>query len=203
MKRIHYSSGLTITIFILLHLFNHIYSLFGVEEHIQIMNKFRLVYRNGLAETILLAAVFVQVISGLKLFLKKRKTTSGFFENLQLWSGFYLAIFFVFHLGAVFTGRLILNLDTNIYFGVAGLNTFPLNLFFIPYYSLAIISFFGHISAVHSKKMKNNVFGIKPQRQSYTILTIGIALTLLILYGLTNSFEGIIIPNEYNIMVGK
>ena len=96
-----------------------------------------------------------------------------------------------------------MNLDTNFYFGVAGLNTFPLNLFFMPYYGLAIISFFGHISAVHSKKMKSKIFGIGSVKQSYGILIIGIISTLIILYGLTNGFNGVEIPKEYDIMIGK
>lgn len=202
-KRIHYISGITITIFIILHLSNHLYSLFGVDRHIEVMDTLRIFYRNVIAEIILICAVLIQIISGIKLFFKKRKEVSSFFEKLQLWSGFYLAVFFVFHLAAVFIGRLILNLDTNIYFGVAGLNTFPFSLFFIPYYGLAIISFFGHISSLHSLKMKNNVIGINPNQQAYTILFIGVLLTLIVLYGLTNGFNGIETPKEYQIMIGK
>ena len=203
MKRIHYFSGITITIFICVHLFNHFYSLFGVGAHIQMMNDLRVVYRNVIAETILLFAVVIQIYSGIKLILKKRKADANFFDKLQIWTGLYLAVFLLIHISVVFFGRLILNLDTNFYFGVAGLNTFPLNLFFIPYYGLAIISFFGHISAVHSKKMKNKVLGIEPIIQSYIILIIGILLTLVILYGLTNGFKGVEIPKEYDIIIGK
>ena len=202
-KKLHYFSGITISIFAGLHLINHFYSIFGAEAHIELMNNFRVVYRNIIAETILFFAVGIQIVSGIKLFLKKRKTVSDFFEKLQIWTGIYLAVFFIIHLSAVLSGRLILNLDTNFYFGVAGLNTFPLNLFFIPYYGLAIISFFGHISAVHSKKMKNKILGIEPTKQSYIILIIGIILTLVILYGLTNGFNGVEIPKEYDIMIGK
>lgn len=202
-RRIHFISGLTITIFIVFHLLNHTYSLFGVEEHIELMEKFRVVYRNAFTETILLLSVLVQIITGLKLFLKKRKFTNGFWGKLQLWGGLYLAIFFIFHLAAVFLGRLILELDTNIYFGVAGLNTFPFNLFFVPYYGLAIISFFGHIAAIHAQKFKNAIFGIKPLQQSFVILAFGVLLSLTILYGLTNGFNGIEIPSEYDIMIGK
>ncbi|EPR68631.1 hypothetical protein ADICYQ_2328 [Cyclobacterium qasimii M12-11B] len=122
------------------------------------MNDLRIIYRNVIAETILLVTVATQIVSGIKLFLKKRKTKYDLFEKLQIWTGLYLAIFLVFHLSAVLFGRLVLELDTNFYFGVTGLNTFPLNLFFIPYYGLAIISFFGHISAVHSKKLKKNIW---------------------------------------------
>tara|TARA_R110000796_G_scaffold252637_1_gene389664 strand:- start:103891 stop:104505 length:615 start_codon:yes stop_codon:yes gene_type:complete len=202
-RRVHFISGLTITIFIVFHLINHVYSLFGVERHIELMNQFRLVYRNALAETILLLSVLVQIVSGIKLFNRSRKVVHGFWKKLQLWSGLYLAIFFVFHLGAVFLGRLVLNLDTNIFFGVAGLNTFPFNLFFIPYYGLAIVSFFGHIAAIHVQKSKRPIFGITPNKQSSLILVFGILLTITILFGLTGRFQGIEIPSEYDVMLGK
>ncbi|HNP17131.1 MAG TPA: hypothetical protein PKL31_01750 [Fulvivirga sp.] len=201
-KKLHYFSGITITVFIVFHLFNHLYGLLGPTAHIEMMQNLRTVYRNVIAESILLLAVAAQVTTGIKLFIIKRKSATGFFDKLQIWTGLYLAFFLVMHLGAVFSGRFLLNLDTNFYFGVAGLNIFPLNLFFIPYYSLAIISFFGHLSVVHSKKAKNDLFGLKPEKQSYGILIIGILLTLVILYGLTNGFMGVEIPNEYNLGVG-
>ena len=202
-KKIHYISGLTITIFVGMHLFNHCFSILGADKHIEIMTTLRHFYRNIFVETILLLAVVAQIYSGLKLFRTKRKLAKTFFEKLQIWTGLYLAIFFVIHLSAVLTGRLFLHLDTNFYFGVAGLNNFPTNLFFIPYYALAIISFFGHISAIHSKKMQQNVFGLTPNGQSKFILTFGICLTFIIFYGLTNHFQGVQIPTEYNVLIGK
>ena len=203
MKRVHYFSGIIISIFIGFHLLNHFYSILGIRAHIQLMNDFRIVYRNVLIETILLIAVAIQIITGTKLFLKKRKTADSFFEKLQIWTGFYLAFFLIFHVSVVFIGRYYLKLDTNFYFGVAGLNTFPYSLFFIPYYGLAIVSFSGHISAVHSKKMKRNLFEIEPAKQSFVILFIGIILTVAIFYGLTNGFSGIEIPKEYGVLIGK
>jgi hypothetical protein len=151
-KKLHYISGLTIAIFVGLHLFNHLCSILGANKHIEIMNLLRVFYRNIFVESILLIAVLVQIISGLKLFWANRKTTISNFEKLHIYSGLYLAIFFIIHLSAVLGGRLVLHLDTNFYFGVAGLNTFPFNLFFIPYYGLAIFALFGHIAAIHNKK---------------------------------------------------
>jgi hypothetical protein len=101
------------------------------------------------------------------------------------------------------TGRLILKLDTNFYFGVAGLNTFPFNLFFIPYYGLAIFSFFGHIAAIHRKKMKISILGVSPIYQSKIILITSFLLIILIFYGLTNHFRGMAIPKEYKVLVGS
>jgi hypothetical protein len=202
-KKIHYISGLTITIFISLHIFNHFCSIWGADKHIEIMNILRLFYRNIFIETILLFAVLVQIISGLKLFKIKRKVASTNFEKLHIWTGLYLAIFFVIHLSAVLGGRYILQLDTNFYFGVAGLNSFPFNLFFVPYYGLAIISFFGHLAAVHNKKMKSNIFNLTPKQQAKAIFVFGLILTIFIFYGLTNHFQGVQIPKEYNILIGK
>jgi hypothetical protein len=202
-KRLHYISGITISVFILLHLFNHFCSIFGADKHIEVMNILRLFYRNVLVETILLAAVFIQIISGLKLFSQKRKKAMSGFDKLHIYSGLYLAFFLVIHVGVIFIGRFYLHLNTNFYFGAAGLNTFPYSLFFIPYYALAIISVFGHIASVHKNKMNRNLLGLTPVSQAKFILLFGAFLTVMILYGLTNHFKGVTIPHEYNILIGK
>jgi len=98
---------------------------------------------------------------------------------------------------------LFLGLDTNFYFGVAGINTFPFSLFFVPYYGLAILSFFAHIASIHAHKMKKNIFGFLPYQQSNVILIFGVIITLVIFYGLTNHFNGVEIPKEFNILIGK
>ncbi len=202
-KFIHYFSGIVIAIFVAFHLLNHAVSVFGAEQHIAVMKLLRVVYRNVFIETLLLAAVLVQIITGLWLFSKGRKWASTFFEKLQMWSGLYLAIFFLIHLSAVLGGRWVLHLDTNYYFGVAGLNTFPFNLFFIPYYGLAVLSFFGHIAAIHQRKMKPSVLGLSPTAQSKFMLGFGLLFTLFLFYGLTNHFHGVEIPAAYGVLVGK
>ncbi len=93
-KRIHYLSGIILSVFIAMHLLNHLYSIFGVEKHISLMNNLRFIYRNTFVETILLAAVVTQMITGVTLFLKRKATVNTFFEKLQIWSGLYLSAFF-------------------------------------------------------------------------------------------------------------
>ena len=178
-------------------------SLGGAEVHIEVMNKFRLVYRNLIVETILLFLVLVQIISGIKLFFSKRQLSKSIYEILQIWSGLYMAFFLIIHVSAVLGGRYILKLDTNFHFGVAGLNTFPLNLFFIPYYGLAILSFFGHVASIHYQKMEYEFLGLPVKHQSQLILIIGIVVAMIILYGSTNGFTGVEIPEEYNVLIGK
>ncbi|MCB1201925.1 MAG: hypothetical protein KDK41_14850 [Leptospiraceae bacterium] len=133
----------------------------------------------------------------------KRKIVSTVFDKLQIWSGLYLAIFFLIHLSAVLAGRIILKLDTNFYFGVAGLNAFPFNLFFIPYYTLAILSFFAHIAALHNRKMSLKILGLTPQMQSIVIFLFGFLFSIFILFGLTNEFTGVQIPAEYKVLIGN
>ena len=170
MRRIHRLSGILISSFILLHLLNHLTSLLGPDNHISMMLKLRPFYRNSIAEVLLISSVLFQVYSGIIFFKRRRKTAARFFEKLQIWSGLYMAIFFGVHLSAIFFGRLILDLDTNLYFGSAGLNSFPVNLFFIPYYSLAIISFCGHIAAVHRNKSSRKALGVSVLNQSRILI---------------------------------
>ncbi|MBL0882950.1 MAG: hypothetical protein IBJ16_06345 [Chitinophagaceae bacterium] len=200
-RRIHYYSGITIALFVTLHLTNHAFSLMGIEKHIEVMTQLRKVYRNIFAEILLLSAVCIQIFSGIQLYRSRFKIAKGFYEKLQLWSGLYLAIFFVIHLSAVMVGRFILQLDTNFYFGAAGLNYFPSNLFFIPYYSLAIFSFFAHIASVHYNKMKERNRDVR--KQSRLILIVGVVMVFMLMYGLTNGFNGIATPSEYGILIGK
>ncbi len=201
LRKLHYCSAIIITGFIVLHLFNHVASLISIKKHIEMMDTFRKIYRNPFAEIVLLMAVMFQVFSGIRMFSIQRKTATGFFEKLQLWSGLYLAIFFMIHLSAVMAGRFILQMDTNFYFGAAGLNQFPFNLFFIPYYSLAIFSFFAHIASVHYRKMKSR--NRDATMQSRLIIIVGVSTVFILMYGLTNGFNGVAIHSEYGILIGK
>lgn len=203
LRQLHRYAGLTVAVFVAFHLLNHLSSLYGPDAHIATMNTLRVVYRHPLAEMLLLGAVLVQIISGLRLFRQTRQTATTFFEKLHRWTGLYLAVFFLFHFGAVLGGRLVLHLDTNFYFGVAGLNAFPFNLFFVPYYGLAILAFFGHIASIHRKKMTHTVMGVSPVGQANSILLTGAVLTIVILYGLTNGFRGVAIPTEYDVLIGR
>jgi hypothetical protein len=184
-------------------LLNHLTSIWGAEVHIEFMGWLRLFYRNILAETLLLGAVFTQIVSGIKLFKLSKKNAVSFFEKLQIWTGFYLAIFLVIHLSAILVGRFWLKLDTNFYFGVAGLNNFPFNLFFVPYYGLAMLAFFGHLAAIHARKMKRAIFGLPPKRQAIGFLIFGFVFSSLVFYGLTNRFNGVVLPAKYEVLIGK
>ncbi len=202
-RRIHYFTGIGLCLFIGMHLFNHVWGIRGIEAHISMMENLRLFYRNILVEVLLLGAAFMQAISGILLARKLRGTPKTRWDKLHIWSGYYLAYFLVFHSGAVLVGRNFLHLDTNYYFGVAGINSFPTCLFFIPYYILAVMSVTGHIAAIHRKKMERNILGLTPHRQSVVILLLGVVLTFFVFWGLTQGFQGVTVPQPYEILQGK
>jgi hypothetical protein len=203
LKTLHFFSGLTLALFVGLHLFNHLWALAGPAAHIDMMAALRLVYRHPFVEALLLAAVVVQVVSGLRLRRKLRGQVVGFYPRLQLWSGLYLAFFLVVHVSAVMMGRFVLHLDTNFYYGAAGINFFPAMLFFLPYYSLACMAFFGHVAAIHAMKMRTSLLGLTPVQQAHVMLALGGAFTLVLLYALTQGFHGIDLPSDYHILIGK
>lgn len=194
MKRVHYFSGLFITVFIAFHLLNHAFAFVSLEKHLEIMKIFRVVYRNIIVESLLLIAVAVQIYSGIKLVLHSRKTAVSMLEKLHIYSGLYLAVFLLIHTSAVLSARFIFHIDSNTYFGAAGLNQFPLVLFFVPYYFLAINAFFSHIACIHYKKTNS-------KNQAYAIIAIGLMLAIFLIAALTNQLHGYEIPAEYNLLM--
>ena len=166
------------------------------------MNTLRYIYRNVFAESILLSSVCIQLFSWIREFTiyKKKETTR--IEKLNYFAGLYLAVFLVIHISSVFIGRYFLNLNTNFYFGAAGLNACPANLFFIPYYSLAIISVVIKLSLIFTKIIHKKASGTSTNIPTVGIIIAGITVALLITFGLTSGFTGVEIPDEYLILTG-
>lgn len=199
-RQVHFSSGLLLAAFVGVHLTNHALAGISPAAHIAFMKAARLVYRHPVVETVLLAAVLLQIITGLRLARSVKPAATTTWSRLHVGSGLYLALFLVIHVGAVLGGRLLLHLDTNLYFGAAGLNRYPYQLFFVPYYGVAILAFFAHVAAIHRLKMNHSVAIFSPLRQAQFILAVGVVLALGILYGMTNRFRGLPIPAPYLVL---
>lgn len=145
-KRIHRIASLILSIFVCLHLINHLCAWAGIDAHLQMMDSLRLIYRHPLAEGILFAAILAQVVSGL--WQIKALDAGERRQNwLQVGSGLYLLLFLLAHTSAVLNARYVQGLDTNFYFASIVLLDPGSRLFFIPYYSLGVIAFFAHLSS--------------------------------------------------------
>jgi succinate dehydrogenase/fumarate reductase cytochrome b subunit len=199
-RQIHHATGVWLAVFIFLHLVNHLTALAGPNYHLGLMEQLRVLYRNPVMEALLLAAVALQIVSGLGLagqvFRLKQKNWR---DRLHLLSGLYLAFFLLIHVGAVLAGRWVFQVDTNLYFGAAGLNQWPYVLFFGPYYGLAVVAFFTHVACIHYWKARRFLARPLAKQQGIAIGVLGVVVALAILYGLTNGFQGLAIPAEYRL----
>ncbi len=202
MQRIHQLSGTVLLLFIAIHLFNHGYGILGINKHLEMMQALRLVYRNFWVELILLTAVVIQIWSGVALFRRRTKSSEFSWKRLQIISGLYLSFFLLIHVGVVLMGRYVFHVDTNFYFGAMGLVTFPQQLFFIPYYSLAVFFLFAHLAAFYYHGFSIEIGGISRSNQARIICILGALIAIFLIYSLTNRGHGFAIPMEYQGLIG-
>lgn len=191
-KTLHHVSGIILSLFIALHLVNHLAALAGPEKHIALMEKFRLVYRNPIVESLLLFVVFFQIISGIRLLFGQHAT--HWVEKVQRYSGMYLSFFLLQHVAAVLIGRYMEHLDTNFWYAAAGMNLFPTTFFFFPYYFLSVAAISLHIAALHYLRTKS-------ARTSWLIVVVGLISSFLILIAFTNGFNWYTIPADYKAFI--
>jgi succinate dehydrogenase/fumarate reductase cytochrome b subunit len=179
MKILHYYSGITISMFIGFHLLNHLLVLRSEDHHVRFMQTLRNIYRKKIIEILLLTGILIQIVSGITLVIFKWNKTENYFDVIQIISGLYMVFFLTVHINAVMIGRYKLKIDTNLYYGAGVMNMWPHKLFYIPYYSLAILSFFFHIACVHRIKMSKLVSTPAATTQSFIVMGIGVIITLL------------------------
>lgn len=93
-------------------------------------------------------------------------------------------------------GRYFLKLDTNLYFGASVLNNYPAYFYFILHYGLAVIAVFTHIGCIHKIKISAYTTDVRASSQAYSIIAIGIFISILIVYRMMD----VIIPIEYRFL---
>ncbi|MCK0155456.1 hypothetical protein MWU49_17200 [Alcanivorax sp. S6407] len=197
LHKLHRLSACVLASFILVHLLNHLFAIQGVDAHIGFMESFRSIYRQTLVEALLLGCVLFQVGSGLVFLRRRWGQRSGFFDRLQALSGAYLAFFFLNHVGAVLFGRLVLGLDTNVYYAAAGMHVNPFQYFFVPYYFLAVVAVFGHVACALHWLLREKLALPNRNLLGYGMLLAGAVAGLLIVLALAGQLYPLTIPAEY------
>ena len=195
-RKLHRLSACILAVFILLHLGNHLMAIAGAQAHIAFMEAIRPLYRHAVVEPVLLACVLFQCGSGTWMVLRRWKKRSGLPAWLQAGSGIYLALFLLFHVGAVLFGRAALKLDTNLYYAAAGFVLMPYEWFFAPYYFLAVFALFAHLGCAaywqvqaRSPMMRRLAMGVPAGA--------GLVLALLIDLALAGRLHPLDIPAKY------
>jgi len=198
LHKLHRMSALVIGTFIFAHLINHLFILGGVQQHIDVMDAFRVIYRNLIVESVLLLCVAFQASSGVYFVWKRRGQREGFLEKTQAISGLYLAYFFLNHVGVVLFGRVFTGLDTNIYYGIAGFHVAPFQLYFVPYYFFAVVALFVHLASAFNWLSRDKITEALRSRLAFLIIVIGIIISTTLMLGFSGAFGEINIPAEYS-----
>lgn len=181
-RHIHASSAIVLAAFALAHVFNHSLAIVSLGMNTALLHVLRLVYRQSVGQTILIAAVAVQVCTGLAMAWKYYLRRASPLRNLQLVSGVYLAVFLVTHLITVFTVRRT-GIDTDFVWAshapaglLSGLSSVPL----VPRYSLAVLAVFVHLACQARWNLSRVVSESAARKASYGVMALGGAATVVI-----------------------
>jgi succinate dehydrogenase/fumarate reductase cytochrome b subunit len=196
LRDLHRASAFVIVAFAAMHITNHLASLIGVPAHIAFMETARTVYLHWAIESVLLSCVAFQVASGLQFVIRGWRQRKGLIPWLQAASGAYLAFFLIIHVGAVLYGRSVLQLDTNFYFAAAGFHVQPYQLFFAPYYFLAVVALFTHVACAVYWQLPSASVSTKGFMVGSSIVA-GSIIALLIVLSLAGRLQPVEIPEEY------
>jgi len=194
LRKIHRTSAVILLVFIIAHLTNHLAALQGVETHTTMLRALRTFYRNPIAETVLLLAALLQVVTGLVLAYRGRHTRRGFWPRLQIWSGIAIAAFLLQHVPAVMVGRYLQQLDTNFYFAAAVLQGGLYKYYFFPYYFAGLSAVFVHLAAALRLRMYP---GHARSLAVALLIAAGIVAATLILLCFGGAFYEIHLPAGY------
>lgn len=195
-RTIHRWSAMVLLLFLILHIGNHLAALGGVPAHIAAMDKLRLVYRNPLAELLLLIACAVQIVTGMTRVIAGWRQRRGRVAWLQAATGLYIATFLLIHVGAVLTARST-GVDTNFYFAAAGMHVPGFIWFFVPYYGLALFSLFAHAGCAAYWAMHNRGAYQSARTMLGTMIAAGMICAATIVAVLAGWLVEVRIPASY------
>jgi hypothetical protein len=198
LKNLHRITGIIVSIFVIVHLFNHSMAWFGIATHQRILEIFRVIYRQPLIEICLISCFLFQAFSGVKLIFRLRKKEGkSAFEKIQIYSGVILGLFIIQHIAATIGQRYYFGFDTNFYFASRVVLQNPIKWYFIPYYALGIMSFATHVANVHEHKMISRIGEPQAKVHFWVIISLFALVTSLILFVFMGGRFEIIIPKEY------
>ncbi len=190
------SAGL-LAVFLAVHLLNHVVALWGVAAHLGFMDGARLVYRSPALEPLLLAAVLVQIVTGVEQVRAGWGTRRGFWRANAGGLGLYLAFFLANHTFWVLVARLGYGLDSNFYLAATFLTIWPLPLLFAPYYALGVFALFAHLACAAHFRMGSRT----GDRVGQAFVACGAVLAGVIVAAFMGAFYDIHLPPAYRALV--
>lgn len=146
LQGLHRGLAAGLSLFILPHLLGHLGGLAGPAGFDRSLALMRPLYRHPLVEAVLLFAVVAQALLGL--WLIWRRGRRGWRPGLPRWqslSGLIVALFILQHIPALVVARWGAGLETGFWWPASVAGTWPLSVYFWPYYLLGVMAFVLHL----------------------------------------------------------
>lgn len=148
---VHGLTAAILCLYVLFHITNHLFGLIGPDAHATVMKIGRVVYRSGIGEPLLVAAMLFQIGTGLYLAWSWSATAQGYHRTYQVASGAYLSLFILGHMNSVFIyARSFLAIPTDWNFAIGaptGLIHDAWNIRLLPHYALGVFFVLSHIAS--------------------------------------------------------
>ncbi|WP_149086555.1 hypothetical protein [Pseudomonas prosekii] len=147
----HGVAGSIVAVFVLFHIFNHLFGLISPEAHAAVMDIGRTVYRAKIIEPLLVLVMLFQIFSGLRLVWTWSETSADRYRMFQIATGVFMSVFILGHMNSVFIfARTWLDIPTDWAFA-AGLPTGLIhdawNIRLLPHYALGVFFVLAHLAS--------------------------------------------------------
>lgn len=140
-----------VSIFLAIHITNHLVFPAGPRMYEAVMQVFRHVYRAEFVKPLIVTLFLFQVGTGLFFVWRATAAPSDPFRTFQIASGIYLALYVLGHMNSVFIfARTYLGIDTGWGFATGapmGLVRDPWNIRLVPHYWLGVFLLLSHLAA--------------------------------------------------------
>jgi hypothetical protein len=148
---VHGMTAAVLSLYVAFHLANHLFGLIGPDAHAAVMKIGRVVYRSGVGEPLLVAAMLFQIGTGLFLAWRWSASPQGFHRTFQVGSGAYLSLYILGHMNSVFIyARSFLGIPTDWNFAIGaptGLIHDAWNIRLLPHYALGVFFVLSHLAS--------------------------------------------------------
>jgi hypothetical protein len=148
---VHGMTAAVLYLYVAFHLANHLFGLIGPDAHAAVMKIGRVVYRSGMGESLLVAAMLFQIATGLFLAWHWSAAPQDFHRTFQVASGRYLSLYIFGHMNSVFIyARSFLGIPTDWNFAIGaptGLIHDAWNIRLLPHYALGVFFVLSHLAS--------------------------------------------------------
>lgn len=145
----HGVAGSIAAVYVLFHIFNHLFGLISPEAHAAVMDIGRIAYRAKIIEPLLVAVMLFQISSGLSMVWTWSEASADRYRMFQIATGVFMSLFILGHMNSVFIfARTWLNIPTDWTFAAglpAGLIHDAWNIRLLPHYALGVFFVLAHL----------------------------------------------------------